>query len=411
MVLEALLALPIPLAPCLLSCWSVPVISAYTPRHPEKSLLYRVIAEQLETFLARQQERERAVPAFVEEEFRSFLRCGIKEFGFLRLRCTQCGKDRLLAYFCKNRGFCSSCCGRRMADTAAHLVDRVFPAAPVRQWVFSLPYALRYRVAFDSGLFTDVLGIMIGAVFEFLKRRARDNGIPKAKCGAVAFVQRFGSAANLNPHSHILVLDGVYASLDGERPLFYPERPPDPEDVAAVAARVAMRVAELLERRDGAAALDPDEPAMAGIDGASITGTLATGPDAGQRVKAARDFQSERNFDERRDEREERFESRGSRCAIVSGFSVHAGVSIRAEDRKGFERLVRYVARPYAWSHLMARVFEFDVLNYPNCNGRLKILAALHPLVNTRKILKCMNLPGRALPMARAVSGSAFEEF
>jgi len=43
----------------------------YTPRHPEESLLYRVVAEQLETFLARQRERIRAVPGFVEEEFRS----------------------------------------------------------------------------------------------------------------------------------------------------------------------------------------------------------------------------------------------------------------------------------------------------------------------------------------------------
>ena len=32
-----------------------------------------------------------------------------------------------------------------MADTAAHLVDRVLPEAPVRQWVLSLPFSLRYR--------------------------------------------------------------------------------------------------------------------------------------------------------------------------------------------------------------------------------------------------------------------------
>ena len=83
----------------------------------------------------------------------------------------------------------------------------------------------------------------------------------------MAFVQSFGSASNLNPHSHTLVLDVVYAALDGERPVFYPEHPPDTEDVAAVAARVAMRFAELLENRDGAAALDPDEPAMAAIYG------------------------------------------------------------------------------------------------------------------------------------------------
>ena len=39
-----------------------------------------------------------------------------------------------------------------MADTAAHLVDRVFTRVPVRQWVLSLPYALRYRLAYDASL-------------------------------------------------------------------------------------------------------------------------------------------------------------------------------------------------------------------------------------------------------------------
>jgi hypothetical protein len=89
----------------------------YTPRHPEESLLSQVVAEQLETFLARQQERDRAVPGFVEEEFRSYLRCGIKEFGFLRLHCDTCRKDRLLPFSCKGERACS----RRSAS-------RVLPA-------------------------------------------------------------------------------------------------------------------------------------------------------------------------------------------------------------------------------------------------------------------------------------------
>jgi len=46
----------------------------------------------------------------------------------------------------------ASCGGRRMADTAAHLVDRVLPEVPVRQWVLSLPFALRYRLAYDAHL-------------------------------------------------------------------------------------------------------------------------------------------------------------------------------------------------------------------------------------------------------------------
>ena len=44
-----------------------------------------------------------------------------------------------------------------MADTAAHLVDRVFPHVPVRQWVLSVPFALRYRLAYDSEMVTAVL--------------------------------------------------------------------------------------------------------------------------------------------------------------------------------------------------------------------------------------------------------------
>ena len=51
--------------------------------------------------------------------------------------CPTCGVDRLLPFSCKGRGFCPSCTGRRMSDTAAHLVDRVFPEVPVRQWVLS----------------------------------------------------------------------------------------------------------------------------------------------------------------------------------------------------------------------------------------------------------------------------------
>ena len=49
----------------------------------------------------------------------------------------------LWAFSCKGRVWCPGCGGRRMADTAAHLVDHVFPVAPVRQWVLSSPFALQ----------------------------------------------------------------------------------------------------------------------------------------------------------------------------------------------------------------------------------------------------------------------------
>ena len=92
------------------------------------------------------------MPRFVERELRAFLRCGILAHGFVRVHCDGCGLDRVVAFSCKGRGFCPSCGGRRMADTAAHLVDRVLPEVPVRQWVLSLPFALRYRLAYDAPL-------------------------------------------------------------------------------------------------------------------------------------------------------------------------------------------------------------------------------------------------------------------
>ena len=70
----------------------------YIPRNLEQTTLYPVVSKELETFLRRQEERDRPVPRFVEGEFRSFLDCGILARGFLRLRCQSCGHDWLLAF-------------------------------------------------------------------------------------------------------------------------------------------------------------------------------------------------------------------------------------------------------------------------------------------------------------------------
>ena len=167
---------------CLEVCEAV---CEYRPRRPEESVLYGAVAGHLETFLARQRARGRLVPGFVERELRSFLDCGILARGFLRVHCDACRLDRVVPYSCKCRGFCPSCSGRRMADTAAHLVDRVFPEVPVRQWVLSVPFALRYRLAYDSTLVREVLRIFVRAVFASIRRRV---GIPasnrQARSGA-----------------------------------------------------------------------------------------------------------------------------------------------------------------------------------------------------------------------------------
>ena len=163
--------------------------AVYRPRRAEDSVLYGVVSENLETFLQWQRQRDRVVPRLVERDLRSFLECGILAHGFVRVHCDACGSDRVVLYSCKSRAFCPPCGGRRMAETAAHLVDHVFPEVPVRQWVLSVPFPLRYRLAYDASLVRDVLQIFVRTVFSSIRRRA---GIPasnrKARCGAVAFI-------------------------------------------------------------------------------------------------------------------------------------------------------------------------------------------------------------------------------
>lgn len=56
-------------------------------------------------------------------------------------------------------------------------------------------------------------------------------------------------------------------------------------------------------------------------------------------------------------------------------------------------------SRNYSWAELMRRVFEADVLECPACQGRMRVLAAIHPPEATRAILDCLGLPSRSPPI------------
>ena len=100
----------------------------------------------------------------------------------------------------ERRGFCPSCGARRMAESAALLVDEVLPHQPMRQWVLSFPYQLRFLFASRPELMGNVLGIVYRAIASYLIKKA---GLTRksAQCGAVTLIQRFGSALNLNMHA------------------------------------------------------------------------------------------------------------------------------------------------------------------------------------------------------------------
>jgi hypothetical protein len=233
---------------------------------------------------------------------------------------------------------------RTPAERAAHLVDHVLPDVPIRQWVLSLPYRLRYQLAWDHDLCRTVVGVALRVVLGFLRRRARQAGVRGGRSGAVAIIQRFGGALNLNVHIHALVIDGVFAAEGDNTLRFHPVRQLTRDDVAAVVAAVARRIERLLQRRGLTAT--PEEagvadrwteaaPALAGLAAASVQGLPALGPQAGARVA--------------------RFGSPpehvaptpvGPCHAHASGFDLHAAIVVRAGERERLERLYRYTLRP-----------------------------------------------------------------
>jgi hypothetical protein len=248
-----------------------PAAATYEPRDPSRTVLYNVIAEHLETFLLslHNDPDAKGLPAYVEREFYDYLQCGILAYGFLRLGCDTCPKETLLAFSCKRRGFCPSCAGRRMAQTAAHLVECVMPWVPTRQWVVSVPIPLRYWMSSSRDLMAQVHTTIRTTIAQFYVNQAGKRGVERHKVqpGSVSFVQRFGSSINVNLHFHVVFLEGVYLDRSdaGLKPRFVKAEPPSDTDIAKVLQKISHRVIRKL-RRLGYLEAGMDVPVATGYD-------------------------------------------------------------------------------------------------------------------------------------------------
>jgi hypothetical protein len=320
-------------------------------RRPEESVLYQVVQQHLQTFCARvaavaeDDAGRSALPDFVERGLHAFLDCGVLARGFCRLHCDACGRIELVAFSCKKRGFCPSCCARRMADTAAFLVDEVLPDVPVRQWVLSLPHRVRLLCACDPAICRAVRAILVRTVSNFYLREARRLCLPRPRIGAVVVDQRFDSAARLDVHYHSLFVDGVFTcGLGQPRADFHAARDLTDADVARIVRRVRDFVLRLLRRRgklpaEDAAADDPDPgeaDLLQQIHAAAVQGRTAFGPTAG--TPDARPGRGTLQVQFRHGE--------GSLCADLDGFSLHAAVRVEAGRPDRLEHLIRYLMRP-----------------------------------------------------------------
>ena len=161
-----------------------------------------------------------------------------------------------------------------------------------------------------------------------------------ARTGAVTLIQRFGSALNLNPHLHMLFLDGAY-SFRGSRAIFHRARRPQREDIVRLLHSLSGRIVRLLERR-GLLIADPEHPLLdfeahssfAHLQAASIQYRIAIGPHAGRKALTLYTVPPVED------------ESAPGLVAAIAGFSLHAGTVCETWQRNRLERLCRYITRP-----------------------------------------------------------------
>ena len=208
------------------------------------------------------------------------------------------------------------------------------PKRPIRQWVLSVPYPLRYLFAANPKVMSQVLTIVHRVISTFLIKLARMTVKSGAQSGAVTLIQRFGSALNLNPHFHMLYLNGVYDAAG----YFWPVKPPTCDDLDVIAHTIAIRISRFLEKagylvRDAESEyldlMQDEEDAMGAIVGASITYRLAFGPNAGRKALTLQTVPV-------------RTEPRKGSDLVTkqAGFSLHAGIACKSHQRKKLERLV-----------------------------------------------------------------------
>jgi len=154
-------------------------------------------------------------------------------------------------------------------------------------------------------------------------------------------IQRFGGSINLNPHLHMLWVDGLYDVGKGTAQ-FHPLAAPTDEEIRELVETLSKRILKCLKRKgypvdDEAEMTEEVEETFLQVQSASVQSLIALGERRGQKVRRL-GLIERGNF--------EGAVLEGERCASFRGFSLHANVSCHAHEREKLEHMVRYIARP-----------------------------------------------------------------
>ena len=183
----------------------------YRARQPKGSPLYRLLDSHYKEFRDVYNERFSRRYGFwrpvTDEVVHKYLQCGDPHFGFARIRCKECGAEYLRAFSCKCRGFCPSCSKRKSLDLSIFLEEELFRPVSHRHWVWSVPKLLRLHFLHHRELLPKLCRCAWKSLTLFLHESfERKDVFP----GAILVPQTFGGLANWNPHVHALITDACW---------------------------------------------------------------------------------------------------------------------------------------------------------------------------------------------------------
>jgi ribosomal protein S27E len=184
------------------------VAGVYRPRHPERTVLYRVLFHYFDRFLAEYESRFEKEYGFLrpitKEVVERYLDCGNPRCGFARIRCPDCGEERLLMFSCRTRGFCPSCHAKRLEEWGEWMREELLLDVPHRQVVFTIPKMLRLFFKYNRRLLGSLCRLALRSLTRYFEVLTGNALMP----GVIAAIQTFGDRINFHPHLHFLVTEG-----------------------------------------------------------------------------------------------------------------------------------------------------------------------------------------------------------
>jgi hypothetical protein len=180
----------------------------YRPRHPERTVLYRVLFHYFDRFLTEYESRFEKQYGFlrpiIKDVVERYLDCGNPRCGFARIRCPDCHTEHLLMFSCRTRGFCPSCHAKRLEEWGEWMREALLLDVPHRQVVFTIPRMLRIFFKYNRRLLGELCRCALRSLIRYFEFVTGREIMP----GVIAAIQTFGAKINFHPHLHFLVTEG-----------------------------------------------------------------------------------------------------------------------------------------------------------------------------------------------------------